>query len=148
MAEELLSSLGVEGKLQARSQRLEGDKDAWLWPGQEPPIMALMARVVAEVCGVGKGSREHVEAVAERLMGTFHLPAVREALGCLIPGSLHRSGQQVAEGEGSGWQWAWWCVPQGWSVAVGCVPGTGSLRVGSAVQRFAGVLPDRYPASM
>ena len=51
--------------------------------------MALMVRAVSEVSRVGGERLAHVEAVAERLMGPYHLPAVKEALGCLIPASLH-----------------------------------------------------------
>ena len=51
--------------------------------------MALMMRAVSEVSRVGRAVPARVEAVAERLMGPYHLPAVKEALGCLIPASLH-----------------------------------------------------------
>ena len=89
IAGELLHCLEVEGKMQAQAQGLAGDKNAWLWPRQEPPIMALMLRAVSEVSSVGVERQAQVEAVAQRLMGPYHLPAVKEALGCLIPASLH-----------------------------------------------------------
>ena len=88
IAKELLQCLDVEGKLQARAQGMEGNKDAWVWGRQEPPITALMARAVSEVGRAGESLRAQVEAVGERLLGKFHLPAVKEALGCLIPAAL------------------------------------------------------------
>ena len=88
IAKELLQCLDVEGKLQARAQGLEGNKDAWVWGRQEPPITALMARAVSEVGRAGESLRAQVEAVGERLLGKYHLPAVKEALGCLIPAAL------------------------------------------------------------
>ena len=43
-----------------------------------------MAEAVDRVCEAGLG-RELVCRIAERLLGRWHLPAVREALQCLIP---------------------------------------------------------------
>ena len=89
MAEQLMACLENVGKLRRSAQGREGDKDAWLWPQQEPPIVALMEKAVSEVGGGQGARRARVEAVARRLLSEYHLPAVKEALGCLIPVGLH-----------------------------------------------------------
>ena len=73
--------------------RLEHDRrrgrDAYVWPTDDPPVSALMARAVDRVAArAGAAERPQVEGVARRLLGEYHLPAVQEALGCLIPRAL------------------------------------------------------------
>ena len=44
-----------------------------------------MGRQVLELAGDGQGRLRLLQNVAERLRGPLHEPAVREALGCLVP---------------------------------------------------------------
>ena len=88
IAEELLRHLEAEGTRQRWAQGLEGARDAWIWAEREPPVAELMGKAASEVCGAGKLEAWRVDAVASRLLGRLHLPAVQEALGCLIPQSL------------------------------------------------------------
>ena len=87
-AEALICHLQAEGELQRRASGRLG-RDAYVWPTDEPPVSALMARAVDRVAArAGAAERPQVEGVARRLLGEYHLPAVQEALGCLIPRAL------------------------------------------------------------
>jgi hypothetical protein len=92
MAEILLRGLSAVGELQRSAVSRGGrraDIDAHLWPEGEPDFDALLE---AQLLEYARGAEELVaEAVLvkERLLGALHLPAVREALGCLIPAYLH-----------------------------------------------------------
>ena len=98
-AEKLLDGLKLIGKEQRRS--LEGvpvDEDAHLWPEGEPDFEKLLRRCALESAGGDDEYRERLERVAARLLqesvegnGALHEPAIREALGCLIPEDLHLS---------------------------------------------------------
>jgi hypothetical protein len=70
---------------------LRGDDDAWLYPDtDEPPVDEELGIAVEEVVEASGRDFAIVLAVAERLKEPWHLPAVREAMGCLIPPGLHR----------------------------------------------------------
>ena len=58
--------------------------DAWAWPPAGPDIAAEVAAAERRVVQEG-GDANLTHAVAERLQGEWHLPAVREALQRLIP---------------------------------------------------------------
>ena len=83
----------VEVRRRLQEQRLRGSgrrvhADAWLWPGEEPNLEAVLAEEAKALC---EGDLEAVamhERVAGRLLGPLHEAAVREALGCLIPEEL------------------------------------------------------------
>ena len=58
--------------------------NAWPWPPAGPDVVGEMAVAAGRVVEAGFDA-ERVRVVAERLQGPLHLPAVREALQCLIP---------------------------------------------------------------
>ena len=89
VAERLLKVLrarGHEELVAARDERGQRNQteDSWPWPPAGPDVAGLMAVAVDRVCEADLG-RELVCSVAERLLGQWHMPAVREALQCLIP---------------------------------------------------------------
>ena len=65
------------------------DKEAWLWPNEEPDLVGEFRRAIDAVAGEDDGLRERCAKVRGRLLGALYLPAVEEALGCLIPEGLH-----------------------------------------------------------
>ena len=65
------------------------DEDAHIWPDGEPSFDELLAAEVRELGGDDASRVTFLTGVAQRLRGELHMPAVREALGCLIPESLH-----------------------------------------------------------
>ena len=90
-AEALLVSLRVRGQLQRASQSASGrptDEDAYIWDA-DPDFDGLLGEVAREVAQGDDAVLEFHEAVAQRLRGELHMPAVRSALGCLIPEGLH-----------------------------------------------------------
>ena len=74
---------------QERGQAQQG-VNAWPWPPAGPDVVGEMAVAAERVIDAGFDA-ELVRAVAERLQGPLHLPAVREALQCLIPEWLDSS---------------------------------------------------------
>ena len=65
------------------------DEDAWIWLGGDPAFDTLFAEQVEDASEGNDSERKALFLVAERLRGELHMPAVREALGCLIPEDLH-----------------------------------------------------------
>lgn len=98
-AEKLLDGLRLIGKDQLRSLEGSGrplDEDAHLWPEGEPDFEKLLKRCALELAGADDEYLGRLERVAGRLLresveeyGPLHEPAIREALGCLIPEDLH-----------------------------------------------------------
>ena len=68
------------------------DANAWLWPEGEPPFEALLQEQASQYGGGDAVREARAAVVARRLMEPLHMPAVREALGCLIPPLLHQRG--------------------------------------------------------
>ena len=90
-AEKLIRCLQTQGALQRSSISLSGrpiDEDADVWP-DGVDVSRQMALAVEDAAGHDEGERHALAAVAERLQQPYHMPAVREALGCLIPEHLH-----------------------------------------------------------
>ena len=99
-AEALLKVLRAGGARELEAARLERGRvrpseDAWPWPPAGPDVAGEVRAAVGLVCEDGRDA-DLVRAVAERLQGELHLPAVREALRCLIPEMLDSTldGQQ------------------------------------------------------
>ena len=100
MAEELLRWLKARGDRERAALSQTGmatDRDAWLWPGTTPDYVALLDEA-CDHCGrrpddggspAVRAEKSVWLAVANRLLGERHMPAVREALGALIPEALH-----------------------------------------------------------
>ena len=89
LAEELLKHVRAEGDLQRSAVGMGGDEDAWIWGDSRPPIEEALDRAVVEVVGGDGEMLVAAAGVKERLLGEYHLPAVKEALGCLIPRELN-----------------------------------------------------------
>ena len=64
------------------------DVEAWVWGEEEVPFEKFLQEACAEVARGDSGKVALCEAVAVRLLGPLHMPAVREALGCLVPAEL------------------------------------------------------------
>ena len=60
----------------------------WPWAAACPDVATEVATAVARVRETSVFDESLLLAVAERLQSSLHLPAVREALRCLIPGWL------------------------------------------------------------
>lgn len=91
-AEELLKGLRAKGQMQRSAISQTGkpcDEDAHIWPHGEPPFDKMLAAEVQELAGGDASRKAFLLGVADRLRGELHMPAVREALGCLIPEGLH-----------------------------------------------------------
>ena len=91
-ADELLAGLRVVAQL--RRAELQGsgllvDEDTYLWTGGEPDFDKLLADEVERLAGTDVARVAFLTAVAQRLRGELHMPAVRATLGCLIPEELH-----------------------------------------------------------
>ena len=89
-AENLIRRLQTQGSLQRASVRLRGgpiDEDADVWPDGVDVARQLALAVQEEARG--DEERLFLEGVAVRLQQPYHMPALREALGCLIPEHLH-----------------------------------------------------------
>ena len=65
------------------------DEDTYLWSGCEPDFDGLLADEVRRLAGADVARTDLLTAVAQRLRGDLHMPAVRAALGCLIPEQWH-----------------------------------------------------------
>ncbi|MCP4035820.1 MAG: hypothetical protein GY733_02695, partial [bacterium] len=117
MAETLLDGLRAVRAAQRRSLAAEGlrvDEDTWLWPGGPPNCEAALTREAERVAGGSATALAAHMRVVEKLLdrvgedgspGPFlHLAAVQEALGCLIPESLHDKldGQAARRAKGVG----------------------------------------------
>lgn len=90
-ADKLVRRLETQGAVQRASILLSGcpvDQDADVWV-DGVDVARQLSLAVDEECGGDEGQRQLMQAVAERLQEPFHLPAVREALGCLVPEHLH-----------------------------------------------------------
>ena len=91
-AEELLKGLRAKGQLQRAAISHSGkpcDEDAHIWPDGEPSFDALLGKEVKELGREDASRVTFLAGVAQRLRGELHMPAVREARGCLIPEKLH-----------------------------------------------------------
>ena len=82
---------GLEAKATQRRQDLGlgRDPDSWCWVDGDVPVERLLHTEVKEFIQKGGGAEQPVQQVAGRLLGTWHKPAVLEAIGCLIPAELH-----------------------------------------------------------
>ena len=99
LADLLLRHLEGKAATEREALGMAGDHDAWPWKNEEPPVARFMAAAVHEVGGEEPHRRERAMRVAERLQAPtafddgsevyLHMPAVKEALGCLIPKWLH-----------------------------------------------------------
>ena len=90
VADELLAALRARGGTEMQAARLERGKanpseDTWPWAAAGPDVVAEVAAAVALVREASVFDEALLIAVAERLQSPLHLPAVREALRCLIP---------------------------------------------------------------
>jgi hypothetical protein len=92
-AARLLRRLEDRGKMQreAVTGRVPRGEDAWLWPGEQPCLREFVDREALLLVREDGFDRDLVGLVADRLLSELHEPAVREALGCLIPAHLHPS---------------------------------------------------------
>ena len=88
VAGRLIRCLRAEGRRRSVAFGLSHDPDAWLWPEEEPDLPLWLQTGVGEVVGEGRINENAAQSVAERLLGPWHVAAVREALGCLIPREL------------------------------------------------------------
>ena len=87
-----LRSVGAEQRARLAVGGRQPDANAWLWPDGEPSFDARFREQVSLYARGDVAREERAACVARRLQGELHLPAVREALGCLIPPSLHQRG--------------------------------------------------------
>jgi len=99
IAEKLLLRLEARAARERSDQGMDGDMDAWPWGEREPPIAEAMAAAVRDFAGGDPLLLERAMRVAERMQAPtrlddgsdvyLHMPAIKEALGCLIPRDLH-----------------------------------------------------------
>ena len=95
VAEALVKVLRASGRRELEAARQERGQaqqsvNAWPWPPVGPDVVGEMAVAAERVIEAGLDA-ELARAVAERLQGPLHAPAVREALQCLIPEWLDSS---------------------------------------------------------
>ena len=88
----LLNVLRARARRELEAARLERGKarqteDTWPWLPVGPDIPGGVAAAVTRVCEDGVGA-DLARRVAERLQSDLHLPALREALSCLVPEAL------------------------------------------------------------
>ena len=107
LAGRLLRELAAQGEMQRHSLRGQGrptDNDAWLWPEGEPDFDGCLHRAALRVAGDDEELLGALIGVARRLRDDLHMPAVRQALGCLIPEALHPSldGRRPRSGRAGG----------------------------------------------
>ena len=91
LADGLLRRVQQETDRERRSTGTAADPDAWVWRDHsEAPVLHVLARAVDSAVrdGVDEGDALRV---AERLQSRWHMPALLEAAGCLIPRDLHPS---------------------------------------------------------
>jgi len=94
-ATELVGKLSVAMLRQRSSLAGTGmpvGEDAHIWPEGEPDLRSKLEEAVLLVAADSQCGQEDIGAfreVADRLMHELHVPALREALGCLIPAALH-----------------------------------------------------------
>jgi hypothetical protein len=92
LAKRLLGHMQVETARARRRAGLDGDEDAWPWDDVSvPPVDEQFQLALAKECPARGAAHEEAARVCERLRDPLHMPAVLEAIGCLIPKSLHRS---------------------------------------------------------
>ena len=90
LADKLLAVLRARGQMEVQAACLERGKanpteDTWPWAAAGPDVAAEVAAAVARVRETSRADDALLVSVAERLQDKLHLPAVREALRCLIP---------------------------------------------------------------
>ena len=98
----LLRQLKAKGDMKRAALRQSGrpvDKNAWIWGEKDPDFERELQEAVDALVTDERVCRLDCERVASRLQGVvtlvggeevaLHMPAVREALGCLIPAELH-----------------------------------------------------------
>ena len=92
-ASELLNLLRARAQMQraavSRQMSRPTDGDAFIWEQAQLDFDGFLATAVGEAVGGDVARKRRFERVAERLRSELHMPAVREALGCLIPEYLH-----------------------------------------------------------
>ena len=101
IAGEIIGKLQDETIKSRSALRCEGDPDAYLWPVESILFDKFMAEAVRDIAGTDSVLLARAELVAERLLGPLHMPAVLEALGCLIPVELHpvHNGKKPGKGQ-------------------------------------------------
>ena len=90
-AEAMLGMLRASGQLQRAAWSVSGrptDEDAYIWES-DPDFDGLLGEAAKELAQGDEATLHFFDAVAQRLRGELHMPAVRNALGCLIPERLH-----------------------------------------------------------
>ena len=91
IAEGLLKCLRAYASSQrARmGSRVPDDDDAYLWLDEAPAVGAMVQKAAAELAAERGIELGLCQCVAGRMQSELHMPAVKEALGCLIPADLH-----------------------------------------------------------
>ena len=84
-----MSGLRKKAEQRRLDMGLGDDPDAWCWLGEDVPVEAQVANEAKEVAKKDAAQASRAELVAKRLLGPHHMPAVREAMGVLIPGAFH-----------------------------------------------------------
>ena len=72
-----------------RDMGLGDDPDVLCWQREQVPVEALLLKQAKEYARGDDDVAVQAIAIAQRLNGDWHRPAVLEALGCLIPGAFH-----------------------------------------------------------
>ena len=77
------------------------DADAWVWfdtdrKSCDPDFGECFEEAIEGYAADDEEQRRAAWAVATRLRGEWHMPAVREKLGCLIPEWLHPKRDKAA----------------------------------------------------
>jgi hypothetical protein len=90
IAERILARLEVEASKQRQRENLQCDPHEWPWTdAREAPVDQQLGVAVERLVAEKVFRFDHALAVVERLKSPVHMPAVLDALGCLIPRSLH-----------------------------------------------------------
>ena len=86
---ELLKSVGDQQRTRLRLGEDLHKNDVYLWDERSFDVQAKMDDAILEYARNNPDLLDRARAVGERLLGEYHLPAVLEALGALIPKEFH-----------------------------------------------------------